>query len=194
MQVVDQKHDRLGLGAELDQTAQEGEEPALAHRGLELERGRLRVRNAQEVQYQGAVVSESVVEQRQLAGDLLTRLARPVLLCDPKQVAQQLEQRQVGNRLAVGRAVGFVGDKSTRATAFDELGAQPALADASLSHRGSHTPGARKRSLQRRLQRFDLVAATDEARQSPRRASCPGACDGVRRPRARTRRPALAPL
>jgi hypothetical protein len=96
VQVIDQQHDRLGFGSELNQTAEKGEEPALSDRGLELERRSLRVRNAQEVEHERAVVGEAVVEQRQLAGDLLPRLARPVLVGDAEQVAQELEQRQVG--------------------------------------------------------------------------------------------------
>jgi hypothetical protein len=70
---------------------QEREEPALPHRGLELQRGSLRISDAEEVEHEGAIVGESVVEQCQLAGDLLTRLARSVLLGDPEQVAQQFE-------------------------------------------------------------------------------------------------------
>ena len=76
MQVVDQQHDRLGLGTQLDQAAQEREQPALPHRGFELERGSLRVADAEEVEHQRAVVGKAVVEQRQLAGDLLPCFTR----------------------------------------------------------------------------------------------------------------------
>ena len=109
VQVVDQQHDRLGLGAQLHQTAQEGEEPALAHRGLELERrapsGPPTPRKSSTRARSSAKASSSSASSPAI---FCARLARPVLLGDAEQVAQQLEQRQIRNRLAVRRAVGLV--------------------------------------------------------------------------------------
>ena len=104
-----------------------------------------------------------VVQQRQLARNLLPGLARAVLLLDAEQVAEQLEQRQVWDGLAVRGAVGLVHRQPARAAAFDELCAQPALADARLTDDRRHAPRALQRVLERGLQRRALVAAANEA-------------------------------
>ena len=88
VQIVDQQHHRLGLGAQLDQPAQEREQPALTCRRIELQRRCLGIRHSEKVEYQRSVVGKPVVEQRQFAGDLLPRLTLTVLLGDPEQVAQ----------------------------------------------------------------------------------------------------------
>ncbi len=89
-----------------------------------------------------------------------------VLDGDAEVSAEQLEDGQERDVAPVGDGAPFVDAHAAGAAAFEELEAQAALPGARLGHHAHHLPVARRRLLERVLERAQIRGAPDEARET----------------------------
>ena len=122
--------------------------------------------HAHEVEVQRQTLAQALVEQQQAAGDALARGGVAVLLGDAEEGAEQLQDRQERDRLAVRDAGGLVGHQAARPAALEELEAQAALAEPGVADDADDLGVALAGARQRRLEHLHLVAAADEAREA----------------------------
>ncbi len=170
-------------GARLDQPPPDREELAQARLRIHPRRRALGIGHSQEVEDERQVLPEGVVEEQEPAGDLLARRLLGVALGDPEHPPNELEDGQEGDPPGVRDAVALEDRDPLGAAPLDELVAQPALADPRLAHDPYDGASALERRAERRLERRELIAAADEAREPSRagdvepRAQRPGALE-----------------
>ena len=188
VQVLDQRDGVLG--AVLHELTQHAEELALLQIGVDVRHRTLRVGHAEELEQDRQNLAVAVVEQEQVSGELLARAAVRVLLGDAVVVAEDLQDRQERNVLAVRRAASLDDAHAGGAAVLGELVAQPALARPRLGHDADHLSVAGAGARQRRLQDVHLGVAADEARQTAGPCDLEARAQRRSRPRARRRGPA----
>ena len=142
---------------------------ALARLGVHPRRGALGVGHGEEVEDQGQVLGEALVEQHELAGDPLARRLVGVPLGDLEVRAQELEHGQERDGLGVRLAGDVVDGHRPSPAALRELVAETALADAGLADDPDHLPAGRRSACSRALSSTpSSLVAPDEAREAAR--------------------------
>ena len=133
----------------------------------------------QERQQRREGVLEGLVERQHLAGHLGPHRAGVVPLVEVAVALEQVDDGEVGRRLAVGHRGALQHQPALGVGGMDELIGQTRLAHAGLAHQRHHlaVPGCRLR--QRLVQGLELVLPPDKARQPP------GGC-GLQAPPERT--------
>ena len=149
VEVLEHGHARLVSALRVAEALHQTQEPPLARLGVHRDGRSLGVGHREEVEHQGQVVGEALVEQQQLARDPLAGRAVGVLLPDLEERAQQLEQRHQRNRPGMRLSGKVVHGDVLRATALGELVAEPALAHAGLADDPDHMPLSGERLLER---------------------------------------------
>lgn len=114
MRVIHEQHRGLPGAARLHQPAGEREELPLAYGGVHGCSRTLRVGDSEKVEGEGQECFEVAVEQQQAPGNLLARQLIPILVCDPEVVAEDFQDRQQRNHLAVRRTMRFVDGDAAR--------------------------------------------------------------------------------
>jgi hypothetical protein len=111
---------------------------------------------------------QPLVEEQQPSCDLLAGGLVAVLLRDPVEGAEELEDRKEGDELSVRDPVSLADRDAVRAAGLRELVADAALPDARLSDHAHHLARARKRAREGRLERRELLRPADEAQEAAR--------------------------
>jgi hypothetical protein len=168
VKVVDQHDERLLVAQGVSEPAQEGEQIALLGLRVHLRRRILGGGHTEKLEDDGHHVAKAFVEEQQRAGDLPSRLGALVLCGDSEVGAPELEDRQIGNRPSVRRAMALVDEDPARTTTLDELEAEAALTHARIGDNADDLPVPCDRLLERRLENRHLALAADELGEAAR--------------------------
>ena len=111
------------------------------------------------------------VQREELAGHLLADLARVVALLDLEVGLEQVDDRQVAGRLAVGDRAGLEDEPALGAVGVGELPDEARLPDAGLADEGDDLAVARRRARPSARRSCSSSASRPTKRVSPRAAA-----------------------
>ena len=111
---------------------------------------------------------EGAIQREELAGHLLADLAVGLAIVHLEVGLEEVDDRQVAGRLAVGHGARFQDEPVLGAVGVGELVDEAGLPHAGFPHDGDELAVAIVREGQRPADLLDLGVAADEPRQSPR--------------------------
>ncbi len=124
--------------------------------------------DAEKVVEQWKSVIQLFVEAERPSGDLVTDRFLAVVLLDPEVIAHGLQHGEKGDRLSVRNTVPRDDEDPPPSKPFDELEAEPALADSRVGDDPDDLCASRKRPLERVVEYRHVSLAPDELREAPR--------------------------
>ena len=111
---------------------------------------------------------QALVQGQQLAGDLLANLPGVVAALDAEVGLEQVDDRQIGRRLAVGHRTAFQDQPALGSVGMGELVEQARLADTGLADHGDDLAVAAAGPVERPPQGLDFGLAPDEPAEPAR--------------------------
>src|SRR5262249_52315826 len=128
VEILDERHAQLSLTVRLDDAPRDGEQPTLERLRVHGRRRALWVGHPQEIEDEGELLAQPLIEEHEAPGDLLARDLLGVAPGDAEEGAERLEHRQERDLSPMRDAPRLVHREAPRPAALRELEAQTALA------------------------------------------------------------------
>ncbi len=162
VQIFHQDDERVAPAAAQRHLPQEGERAGLDRLRALAREGLGPLPHAEQMQHVGRARVGVDADLAQARAHLGHDGGRRVRLGDAAVLADDLEHRQIGHRLAVGRAVALEPRDAAAAQPAAELPQEAGLAHAGLSHHAHHLPAPGLRAREQFLQVLELALAADQ--------------------------------